>query len=171
MNKLTALITTAILGISSAAIAKPVAPPQVADAQHDHDRDYNNDRDRADRFDDRGRYDHTIRRGPSSRWLDLGIARTGKTTIQIGSRTRFSSLRLDVNGWLRVNQVLVRFADGTERLIKLQHANMSNRDPLVVDLGGSKRVNSVIVYASRYGRGSVQVSGLESRRYYFNGRG
>lgn len=164
MKKVTALITTAILGLSSAAIAKPAAPTQVADAQHDRDR-----------FDDHGRYDHDRydrdrdHNRYGSRWLDLGVARAGKTTIQLDNRDRYRSLKLDVNGWMRVTQVLVRFADGTERLIKLQKANVSRHEPLVIDLGSSRRLNSVIVYASRYGRGSIEVSGLQTRGRF--GRG
>jgi hypothetical protein len=82
---------------------------------------------------------------------------------------RFQSLRLDVNGWIRVKQVVVFLADGTVQKVRMNNRVMGRRRaaPLVIDLGGTKRVERVLIYASNYGRGTIDVQGLQAKRYYW----
>lgn len=188
MNKLTLVTTAAILGASSLAVADPdvtVRDHRDHGDRHDrfddYDHDYDDDNDRVFYFDDDddfgesrftrdddGRYwrNHRqfIRAEQQPRWVTLGTAGAGKTAI--GVKGRYRSLRLDMNGYLRVKQVVVYLADGTVQKVRM--ASMGRRGaPLIIDLGGTKNVERVFVYASQFGRGSVEVQGLQAKRYYW----
>src|SRR4029079_17334268 len=100
------------------------------------------------------------------RWISLGSAGPGKTGIAVGSELgRFQSLRLDVDGWMRVRQVVVVFDDGTMQKVRMQGTMSRKSAPLVIDLNGtSKRIGRIFVYAGQFGRGTITVSGLEAKK-------
>lgn len=160
MKKLSLLATLALLGASSMAFADPVV---VRDHRDDNgDRSF--DRDGGDRGDrimiDRDHY--------QPQWISFGTAGTGKTGIGVGSQLgRFQSLKLDANGFMRVRQVVVVFDDGTTQRVKMAGSMSSRSAPLVIDLGGSKRIERIMVYASQFGRGTISVSGLEAKKIFW----
>jgi hypothetical protein len=176
MKKLGILIATALLASSSVALAKPAVVVDPGDdvTVRDHRdpddryRHYDNDRD-DDRFRDRDdRRFYRIRPGTQPTWMDLGMARTGKTRIAVGEDAGlFRSLKLDIKGWLRVGSVLVRFTDGTEQRFKVARSYDASDAPMVLDLGGNKEIRAIIVQAAAYGRGRVEISGLAPTRYYW----
>jgi hypothetical protein len=189
MKKLAILTTAAVLGVSSLAVADPVVV--VRDHRNDGDRldgrfDRDDDRDDDDRpyyFDDDddfgesrftrdrdGRYwrgdREFIRAEQQAQWVSLGTAGSGKTVLKANGR--YQSIRLDTTGWLRIKQVAVKFADGSIQKVRVNDAGRGRRHaPLVMDLAGNKRVERVYIYASHYGRGTVTVSGLQAKRYYW----
>lgn len=158
MNKLSLLATLALLGASSMAFADPVV---VRDHRDDrYDRNDRNDRIAIDR-------DHY-----QPQWISFGTAGAGKTGIAVGTQLgRFQSLKLDANGFMRLRQVVVTFDDGTTQKVKMSGAMSRRSAPLVIDLGGSKRIERIMVYASQFGRGTISVSGLEAKKIFWRRQG
>lgn len=102
------------------------------------------------------------------RWVSLGSAGTGKTGIRVGAELgRFQSVKLAVNGYMRIRQVVVQFADGTSQRVRMSSAMTSRTAPLVIDLGGKKRIERIFVYAAQFGRGTVSLSGLEAKKFFW----
>jgi hypothetical protein len=173
MKKLSLLATLALLGASSMAFADPVVVRDHRDDNTDN-RDYRDDNtDRnfdGDRNFDRDRDGHIMidRDHYQPQWISFGTAGTGKTGIAVGSQLgRFQSLRLDASGFMRVRQVVVVFDDGTSQRVKMAGSMSRRSAPLVIDLGGSKRIDRIIVYASQFGRGTISVSGLEAKKIFW----
>ena len=166
MKRLSLLATLALLGASSMAFADPV----VVHDHRDDNGDRSFDRDRGERG-DRGDRGHRImidRDHYQPQWISFGTAGTGKTGIGVGSQLgRFQSLKLDANGFMRVRQVVVVFDDGTSQRVKMAGSMSSRSAPLVIDLGGSKRIERIMVYASQFGRGTISVSGLEAKKIFW----
>jgi hypothetical protein len=188
MKKLAILTTAAVLGASSLAVADPQVTvrdhrDRHGDRYDDQDRRFDDDNDAPIYFDDDadfgesrfnrdsdGRYwrgkRQFIRAEQQPQWVSLGTAGSGKTGLRVMGR--YQSLKLDVNGWLRIKQVVVQLADGTTQKVRMSSAmNGRRRAPLVIDLGGTKKVERIFIYASQYGRGTVSVQGLEGKRYYW----
>ena len=179
MKKLSLLTTFALLGASSMAFADPTpAPPPPPSDGSITVRDHRNDDRYDDRYDNRydDRYDDNDRDGRimvdrdhyQPRWISLGTAGPGKTGIAVGDELgRFQSLRLDVDGWMRIRQVVVLFEDGTQQKVRMSGSMSRKSAPLVIDLSGSKRIARVIVYAGQFGRGTINVSGLEAKKIFW----
>jgi hypothetical protein len=194
MKKIASILTLAILGTSSLALADHdatvTASPDISVRDHRDGRYDNRDNRFDDRFDASLKYDYTtdddagfrrdndgnywrgqsryIRAQSQPRWVQLGTKRGGKTVIQVGKDAgQFQSLRLDVNGFMRISHVVVMFENGTRQVVKLNSSGRRNA-PLMVDLTGNRRAIAFVkVFASEYSRGTVTVSGLQAPRYHW----
>lgn len=167
MSKLTALITTLVLGSSTVAMADP--------QRWYDDRDDVRD-DRRSRFDDRdGRFDRRVfgwrdRRdgddaGPRRyrhAWVALSapieLAR-GRDVIDVRDRGTFTQLRLQTtNGASRIDRVVVRFVDGTRQVVRLDRV-LDPRSPMVEVLldGNNRRIDRVVVIGDSRRNAAIQL--------------
>jgi hypothetical protein len=197
MRKLALLAAVTVLGASSAAFADDVTVRDHRDRFGDridrdrldrHDDRFDNDNDRDgqiytyDDDDDFGEARFTrdqdgqywrdgrrfVRQDYQPKWVSLGSAGSGKTGIRVGADMgRFQSLRLDVNGYMRIRQVVVHFSDGTFQRVRMTSAMSSRSAPLVIDLSGTKKIDRIFVYAGQFGRGTVSISALQGKRFYW----
>jgi hypothetical protein len=178
MKKLSLLLTTAILATSSVALADHTSAPGTAPVVRDHrfDDDFAYDDldgkfvDRQDkRFLDDDNYEYRDgrwMRRPMVRWETLGTLGAGKATLNLDNHAgRFKSLKLDVRGRMRINRVLVIFADGTRQVLAMRGASSGYGADPVLDLGSPRKIHAIIVYSSPWSRGSVTITGLKMNRF------
>jgi hypothetical protein len=144
------------------------------DGRYDDDSvqyDYTTYDDSGFRRDDAGNYwrgsDRYIRSQGQQHWMQLGTASGGTSLIRVGADAgRFSTLRLDVSGMMRIQKVVVRFANGHTREFSTRAMMNGRRNaPLTIDLLGEKRqIVSVRIVASQFSRGTVSVAALQTPR-------
>ncbi|MDQ3365925.1 MAG: hypothetical protein M3680_10910 [Myxococcota bacterium] len=163
MSKIKALITTLVLGSSSAAIAAPSisfdasaraswgTPTTSAPIVRDHHRT-----------------DLTIPRGRGHAWIALTEPLTSarRNIIDIGMRRdHFAQLRLQtVAGSTYVYALRIRFDDGTRETVTVNRWLSSGMPSLQVPLPQGRRGIDKIVVTSYAGRGAAfQVFGLRTR--------
>jgi len=165
MSKLKAVLLTAILGSSSAAMAQPTisftggasaqlswgTPASYTPAPVVRDHSYD--------------YDQTAYQMPSSRTTYISLASalnlsTGRDVLrpQLNLRNT-TSLTLRANSGLAfVQSVKIRFADGSMQSVPV-NAWMStrNRQPLEIGLRSNRRIETITITGSASGRVSYQV--------------
>ena len=176
MSKLTALITTLVLGSSTVAMAQPSITTYRSDRSW-IDRDVNRDgiRDREVRryrFDDR--YDRDRRElarddfGPRryrSAWVALSTPvqlTGGRDVIDVRDRGTFTQLRIQTSsGASLLDRVLIRFADGSRQVVNLDQS-LSPRNPRMEILldGNNRRIDSIQLLGSSRRNAAVQVFGI-----------
>ena len=183
MKKLSLILTTAILATSSVALAEHTSAPVTAPGApivRDH-RDNRFDDfayddldgkfvDRHDkRFVDDDSYEYRDgrwTRRPMLRWENLGTLGAGKAILNLDRNPgRFKSLKLDINGRMRINRVVVLFADGTRQVLAMRSTANGHGAAPILDLGSPRKIHSIIVYSSPWSRGSVTVTGLKMNRF------
>jgi hypothetical protein len=134
--KISALITSLVLGISSVAVAAPSAPfvrdhraPGIAVGEYN----------------------------PSMSWQTLSNSerlRAGRDAVQLYTPVRASTLMLAANrGSMFVGRVQVTFANGRTQTVELNQ-RLRQGQPLRIDLAGRQRMVSRIVVIGRGGWGS-----------------
>lgn len=136
MLKITALATTLVLGLSTAAMAAPSDVYQ----QRDH-RDPISQRDRRmpERF---------------QRWTELASGRLvqGRSVINVSTGASFSKLKLDASrGSLFIDKLVVQFANGQRQVIQLDKRLVGST---LIDLDGRSRQISKIVVVGKGGQRS-----------------
>ena len=177
MSKLTALITTLVLGSSTVALAQPTTITTYRSDRSWIDRDANRDgfRDREVgryRFDDR--YDRSRREfarddfGPRryrSAWVALSSPLQltgGRDVIDVRDRGTFTQLRIQTsNGASLLDRVLIRFADGSRQVVNLDQS-LSPRNPRMEILldGNNRRIDSIQLLGNSRRNAAVQVFGI-----------
>ncbi|MDX2088814.1 MAG: hypothetical protein SFX73_13235 [Kofleriaceae bacterium] len=164
MSKLTALITTLVLGTSSIAAADTIAfnasarfrPAPAAAPVRDH---------RIETTPVPGMY-----RAP---WVALSqpvmLDNDGRNAIRLATPSRFSQLRLQSTaGRSFVDSIIVRFADGSRQEIKVNRA-LDARSPMVhLDISHRAAVERVVIKGSTHRRASVQLFGTRARPPVFH---
>ena len=179
MSKLTALITTLVLGSSTVAMAQPTISYR-ADRSDRSWFDRDDDREvRRHRFDDR--YDRNRREirddfGPRryrSAWVALSTAMQldgewgrfddrDRDTIQVRDRGTFTQLRLQTTaGASMIDRVIIHFADGSRQVANLGRV-LNPRSPMVeiaLD-GNNRRVEAITVTGQSRRNGTIQVFGI-----------
>ena len=91
-------------------------------------------------------------------WTSLGTVSAGKQILQPPAGARFDELRLAARGRVHLRQVLVRFANGQEQLIKVDRRLGSRNGAFVIDLAGRGReIASLIIYTDDTDRGELTV--------------
>jgi hypothetical protein len=129
---------------------------------------------RDDRFDQRGRLDGGWNRrgvddfGPRRyrpTWVALGVAplaRTGGSEIAVHDRGTFTQLRLQTSGsaaW--IDQVIVRFADGSHQVAHLDRDLGRGGSLLEIALdGNNRRIARIVVIGDGGRRGALEVFGI-----------
>ncbi|CAN5904625.1 hypothetical protein BH11MYX3_BH11MYX3_16730 [soil metagenome] len=139
MKQITALVTTLVLGLSSAAMA---APSYGGSSVRDH-------------------------RGPSSRpfrpqlpsWTTLesnGSLARGKDRIEVSSRARFTRLKLEAaRGSMFIDKVVITFANGQRQVVDLAKTIGQRSGAAMIDLQGQSRQITKITVS---GKGSSRTS-------------
>lgn len=152
MKKLTALITSIVLGASATAMARPV---RLGD---DHWRERQELRIDQERFTGERHYRPT--------WTALSGAtrlEDGRDVIVVGGQQgRFTQLRFQTTqGATLIDRVFIRFSDGRWQTADLG-AELSPRNPMVeLPLDGDrKRIDRIIVLGDAGGRASYQIFGI-----------
>ena len=152
MKKLTALVTSLVLGASATAMARPA---RLGD---EHWRDRQDLRVDQERFTGQRHYRPT--------WVALsGAAKLddGRDVIVVGGKQgRFTQLRFQTNqGSTLIDRVFIRFADGRWQTADL-NARL-NPGNAMVELpldGDRKQIDRIIVIGDAPGRASYQVFGI-----------
>jgi hypothetical protein len=133
MKKITALVTTLILGVSTAAMAAPNGP-----SVRDH------------------RAPYTQFRPQLPSWTMLtsnaSLAR-GKDKIAVSSSARFTKLKLEVSGRgsLFIDKVVITFANGERQTVNLDKTIGARTGAEMIDLQGRSRQISKIVVSGKGG--------------------
>jgi hypothetical protein len=135
--KLSALVATFVLGLSSVAVAAP--------SVRDH----------------RQPVPVAFRPAPVQRWtlLDASNAREGRNVIRVKSKQRFSKLKLDATrGALVVDKVIVTFANGRTHTIDLDMRIGAGSGARIIDLpGASREIDRIVVVTRGRSRASYTV--------------
>jgi hypothetical protein len=138
MKKITALVTTLVLGLSSAAMAAPSYEPSV----RDH----------------RGPWSPSFRPQVPS-WTTLesnGSLTRGKDRIEVSSRARFTKLKLEAaRGSMFIDKVVITFANGQRQVVELSKTIGQRSGAATIDLQGQSRQITKIVVS---GKGSYRTS-------------
>lgn len=155
MLKLSALVTTLVLGASSAAMADPdvTVRGELRWGQPDRPvRVYERDRGY------RRPYHHNT-------WVALTTPMQlgyGRTVVDVHERRPFTQLRLQTtNGASRIDRVIVRFENGGRQVIDVNQ-RLSPRNPMInIDLNGQyRRIDRIVVMGDSRRGGAVQVFGI-----------
>lgn len=140
--KFSALLTTLVLGMSSAA----VAAPSIRDHRPPPPTSYR---------------PAPPRPLPAQRWtlLDSSTAREGRNVIRVASKKRFTKLKLEATrGAVVVDKVIVTFGNGRTRTIEVDARLGMNRGAQILDLPGAAReIDRIIVVTKGRTRGSYTV--------------
>jgi hypothetical protein len=100
-------------------------------------------------------------------WVNLGGMRVdGKDTMEVGQyRDGFEKIELvrgRGEGETTVKRVEITFGDGQVQTVRLDRRLTERDNALQISLvGGDRRIRSVTVIGSSYGRSGIQVRGLE----------
>ena len=175
MSKLTAILTTLVLGTSSIAMAQPSSytPMRYDDRyddrfddrvdDHDHDdwRDHRSDRG----WDRRDRERTDVPRRYRSSWISLAEPMQlsyGRDSIDVRRRGTFTQLRLQtVAGASYVHRVIVRFGDGSRQVVDVRGVIDPRSRMLQFLLDGNNRRIDRITVIGRSERGAaIQVFGI-----------
>jgi len=134
--KLSALVTTLVLGLSSVAVAAPTvrdhrhpAPPTPTTYRPVRPKPV-----------------------PVKRWtlLDASSAREGRNVIRVTTKQRFSKLKLEATrGAMVVDKVIVTFGNGRTRTIDVNARLGTNTGAKILDLPGADREIDRIVVITR----------------------
>jgi hypothetical protein len=155
MKKLTALITTVVLGASSVAMARPA---QLLDNGWRERQDLRMDREREPQFSGQRTYRPT--------WVALsGATRIagGRDVIPVGSQKgRFTQLRFQTTeGASLIDRVLIRFSDGRWQATDVNKQIDTGHPMVEVVLDGDrKKIDQIIVIGAANRRASYQVFGI-----------
>lgn len=154
MKKLTALITTLVLGASSVAMARPA---RLIDNGWRERQELRIDRER-ERFSGQRHYRPT--------WVALsGATRitAGRDVIPVGAQQgRFTQLRFQTTeGASLIDRVLIRFSDGRWQSTDVGR-QIDPRNPMVEVVldGDRKKIDQIIVLGAGGRRASYQVFGI-----------
>ncbi len=132
MQKIAALVTTLILGASTAALAAPNEP---------YVRDH--------------RAPYTQFRPQVPSWTMLASNATltrGKDRIAVSSSARFTKLKLEASrGSMFIDKVVITFANGERQTVNLDQTIGARRGAATIDLTGRSRQISKIVVSGRGG--------------------
>jgi hypothetical protein len=152
MKKLTALVTSLVLGASATAMARPM---RLGDDRWRERQDLRYDQER-----------FTGQRHYRPTWVALSGAtrlEDGRDVIVVGSRQgRFTQLRFQTNqGSTLIDRVFIRFSDGRWQTADLG-ARITPGNPMVeLPLDGDrKQIDRIIVIGDARGRASYQVFGI-----------
>ena len=171
MFKLTALITTLVLG-STASITmahtfdtRPAVTPARIESRARVAVDY---RDRAERYPGapRGASDDFGARHYRASWIALSaplqLSRGEQDRIEIRDRGTFTQLRVQsARGHARIDRVVVQFADGSRQVAQLDRVLDSRGEFVEIPLdGNNRRVARIFVTGSTGRRGDLQVFGI-----------
>jgi hypothetical protein len=103
-----------------------------------------------------GRNDRLVPADPFTRWAKLGAVATGKQVLTLDERGRFDRLAMTASGRVHVKQVLIRYADGTEQLAKLDLVLVQGAKAPIIELAGTnRRIKTLIVYTADDQRGEL----------------
>jgi hypothetical protein len=153
MSKLTALITTLVLGASSVAMAQP-------SSFHARSSRFDDRFDRDQRFDRRD-----LPRRYRSSWVSLAepmhLSR-GRDTIDVNLRGTFTQLRLQTAvGTSYIERVIVRFADGSRQVVEVRRAVDPYHRMLQFLLdGNNRRIDRIVVIGRSHRDAAIQVFGI-----------
>lgn len=140
--KLSALVTTLVLGFSSVAVAAPT----VRDHRHDAPQVYRPVR---------------ARPAPVQRWtlLDASNAREGRNVIRVATKQRFTKLKLEATrGATMIDKVIVTFGNGRTRTIAVNARLGMNTGAKILDLPGAAReIDRIVVVTKGRARASYTV--------------
>lgn len=136
MKKIAALVTTLVLGTSGLALAdngfrKPYRPSPPIVQQ------------------------------PVRAWQTLAstqLGRGGRAVIDVSSKQRFSTLKLDSRGALFVDKVLITYGNGERQTVTIDR-NLAGRNAATIDLEGRARsIDKIVVIGrgARFAQVSVQ---------------
>lgn len=171
--KITALVTTLVLGISSAAIASPSSPSPASSSFDERDRVVDHRADArlvpppaplpaAPVIRDHGERDAPGDRRPGraqpKAWTTLATASSlgrGKTQIDVATTARFSTLKLEATrGATMIDRIVIMFANGERQVVRLGQT-ISRGNAATIDLDGRARQITKIVVQ---GRGNYRAS-------------
>lgn len=171
MFKLTALITTLVLG-STASITmahtfddRPGVAPARIESRARIVQDY---RDRAERYPGapRGAANDFGARHYRASWVALSaplqLSRAGQGAVEVRDRGTFTQLRLQSDrGRAQIERVVVQFADGSRQVAQLDRVLDSRGEFVEISLdGNNRRVSRILVTGSTGRRGDLQVFGI-----------
>jgi hypothetical protein len=98
---------------------------------------------------------------PLTRWSKLGTMATGKQTLKLDTAKRFDLLALEISGKVRLNKVLITFANGDTQVVAYDETLTASMRTPIIDLAGDDRVlASVILYTDRAQHGEVTLYAL-----------
>jgi hypothetical protein len=136
MKKLGILITSLVLGASSVALAQPAYNPiRPTVPSSDYYR-------------------------PRAAWTalssDVHLLRSGRSIVDVSTRERFTKLKLEVDGRVAVDRLVIVFANGSSQNVDLSNQLAARRRfgaPIAIDLQGTRgrQIDKIFVY----GRGST----------------
>lgn len=132
MSKIAALVTTLVLGASSAALAAPDAP-DAPDAPYVRDH--------------RAPYTQLRPRMPTWTLLssNASLAR-GRDRISVSTPARFSKLKLEASrGSMFIDRIVITFANGERQVVNLDRRISARTGATTIDLEGRSRQISKIV--------------------------
>jgi hypothetical protein len=132
MKKITALVTTLILGVSTAAMAAPNGP-----SVRDHRAPYTQFRPQL----------------PSWTLLSSNASLSrGKDKIDVSSSARFTKLKLEASrGSMFIDKVVITFANGERQVVNLDKTIGARTGAATIDLQGRSRQISKIVVSGKGG--------------------
>jgi hypothetical protein len=140
--KITALVTTLVLGLSSAAMAD--SSSRKAPEQRDH----------------RTPIAQPYRPAMPA-WTTRASSSSlhrGKATIKVATRARFSTLKLVADrGSLAISQLVITFANGRTQVVKLDKTIANNRSATIDLKGDSRQITKIVVKGKAGFRSSYSV--------------
>lgn len=150
--KISALVTSLVLGVSSVAVAAPGAP-----AVHQKPL-------AAARYAPPMVRPLPVRPAPV-RWMQLDTAkpsRFGRTVVDVNSRQRFSKLKLEaLRGIASIDKVLVTFGNGRTQTIELDRrlGGFGAQRAAVIDLkGNARQITKIVILSKSNTRASYSIS-------------
>lgn len=146
--KVSALITSLVLGISSVAAAAPGAPAVHANPVA------------------AARFAPPLTRPLPVRWMLLDTAkptRFGRTVVDVDTKLRFSKLKLEaVRGVSSIDKVMITYANGRTQIVNLDKrlGGWGAQSSAIIELDGraSRQITKIVVLGKSTGRGSYSIS-------------
>lgn len=155
--KISALITSLVLGVSSVAVAAPGAP-----AVHKHPV-------AAERFAPPMVRPHVRPLPQPTRWMLLDTAKPtwfGRTVVDVNTKLRFTKLKLEaLRGVASIDKVMITYANGRTQIVELDRrlGGHGAQSFAVIDLDGqlSRQITKIVILSakgSRLSRASYTIS-------------
>jgi len=102
----------------------------------------------------------------SAPWIELGSVSTGQQTLRPGNR-KLDSLRLEVDGRVTLDKVVIYYADRTQAQVVQLDTTLTDRMPMpVIELAGNDRlIKKIVVFSTAARRGTtIKIAGRNDAR-------